>query len=545
MTINSLSTIFRGKSLHLVILCFWSLAISAQDTLSFNLTTPRQAVITHLKNLQPDTYHPEVAAKVFNQEIISPERAQKLAIKLKQILDGAGIYVDIEEIPNQADYVDSTVNKARYRLTPQHPEIFLVKNESRWQYAQSSHQAIDGIHETMYPFGANFFLNLFPGKGQTKFLGLQVRHYLGLLALLLLSWLIYRVSLWLFNKLLVYTAHRLGYRDVLRNFVKPVAKPISMVVVFFFLLGTLPMLQLPIAFSRYLVVGVKIALPIFGVLVFYYLVDVISLYLQKLAAQTQGTMDDQLIPIVRRSMKLIIIGLGALFVLHNLDVNITALLAGLSIGGLALALAAQESLKNFFGSFMIFVDRPFQIGDWISGDGIDGMVEEVGFRSTRIRTFRNSLMTIPNGRLADLTIDNHGLRTYRRFNTHISVTYDTRPDVIETFVNGLKQLVKDHPKTRKDYIEIHLNEMGSASLNILFYIFFEVPTWSEELRSRHEILLSVLRLAEKLQVRFAFPTQTLHMETFPGQPPLTPEPMEDMDALRSRLDNFFKEQQSN
>jgi MscS family membrane protein len=194
---------------------------------------------------------------------------------------------------------------------------------------------------------------------------------------------------------------------------------------------------------------------------------------------------------------------------------------------------------------MIFLDRPFQVGDWISSDGIDGTVEEVGFRSTLVRTFRNSLTSIPNGRLADHTIDNHGLRVYRRFNTHIAITYDTPPAVITTFVEGLKKIVTDHPDTRKDYFEIHLHEMGSSSLNILFYIFFQVPTWTDELICRHQVLLQVLRLAEALGVRFAFPTQTLHMETFPGQNSLTPESLEDMETLRKKLDDFFASQPKN
>ena len=110
---------------------------------------------------------------------------------------------------------------------------------------------------------------------------------------------------------------------------------------------------------------------------------------------------------------------------------------------------------------------------------------------------------------------------------------------------GLKKIVADHPDTRKDYYEIHLHEMGSSSLNILFYIFFQVPTWSEELTCRHQILLQVLELAESLGVRFAFPTQTLHMETFPGQSSLTPESLEDMDKLRERLDDYFSSKSEN
>jgi MscS family membrane protein len=170
-----------------------------------------------------------------------------------------------------------------------------------------------------------------------------------------------------------------------------------------------------------------------------------------------------------------VVAIGLLYVLQSLNFDITTLLAGISIGGIALALAAQDTLKNFFGSLMIFIDKPFQIGDWINFNEVDGTVEEVGFRSTRVRTFANSLVYVPNGKLADSTIDNFGLRQYRRFSTTISLTYDTPTALIRQFVDGLNEIVANHPDTRKDFWEVKLNTMGSHSLNIMFYIFFAVP----------------------------------------------------------------------
>ena len=147
---------------------------------------------------------------------------------------------------------------------------------------------------------------------------------------------------------------------------------------------------------------------------------------------------------------------------------------------------------------------------------------------------------MPNGKLADSTIDNHGLRKYRRFYTQIALTYDTPAELIEIFVEGLKEIVKKHPETRKDFFEIHFNEMADFSLNIMFYIFFKVPTWSEELRARHEVLIEVVKLAEKLGVNFAFPTQTLHVENLPGQKSLSPT-YESRDALKKKLEAYFSE----
>jgi len=205
---------------------------------------------------------------------------------------------------------------------------------------------------------------------------------------------------------------------------------------------------------------------------------------------------------------------------------------------LAFALAAQDTIKNFFGSLMIFVDRPFQVGDWITSGDLDGTVEEVGFRSTRIRTFRNSVMSIPNGVITNQMIDNHGLRVYRRFMTTIALTYDTPPELIDVFVKGLKQIVEDHPKTRKDYYEIHFNNMGSSSLDVLFYIFFNVPSWTDELVARHEVLLEIVRLAEHLGVNFAFPTQTLHVETFPEKKGNSPEYIDSSPELKKKLEDY-------
>jgi MscS family membrane protein len=150
---------------------------------------------------------------------------------------------------------------------------------------------------------------------------------------------------------------------------------------------------------------------------------------------------------------------------------------------------------------------------------------------------------VPNGKLADSTIDNHGLRQYRRFFTQIALTYDTPPHLIQTFVDGLIKIVEQHPDTRKDGYNIYFNEMSAYSLNVMFYIFFEVPTWAEELKARHEILLKILSLAKELNIHFAFPTQTMHIENFPGQKSLSPE-YENQELARQKLGEKFTKEDS-
>jgi MscS family membrane protein len=230
------------------------------------------------------------------------------------------------------------------------------------------------------------------------------------------------------------------------------------------------------------------------------------------AAETDTKLDDQLVPLVRKSMKIFVAVGGVLFVLQNLQVDVGSLLTGLGIGGLAFALAAKETLANFFGSVMIFVDRPFQIGDWIVVGGSEGIVEEVGFRSTRIRTFYNSLITVPNATFTDAQIDNYGQREYRRTFTTLNLTYDTTPEQMQAFCEGIRAIIVANSHTRKDYYEVHMSAFGAHSLDVMVYFFFKVSSWTQELEERHNVYLEIMRLARELGVEFAFPTQTLHLD---------------------------------
>jgi MscS family membrane protein len=247
--------------------------------------------------------------------------------------------------------------------------------------------------------------------------------------------------------------------------------------------------------------------------IIYRLVNVLCDYLTHLTAKTKNTFDDQLVPLVRKSLKVFTVIIGVIFILQNNGVNVTAFITGLGIGGLAFALAAKDTLANLFGSVTIFLDRPFGIGDWIKAGDAEGIVEEVGFRSTRIRTFYNSQISVPNSVMANAEIDNLGRRQYRRVYTMLNLTYDTPPKKIEAFTEGIKAIIRANPKMRQDYYEVHFNNFGAHSLDILVYAFFRVPDWSEELQQKHHFFLQIVRLAADLGVDFAFPTQTLHIAT--------------------------------
>ena len=519
-------------------LLLFSFFLQAQTEEELGLRSPYDAVYTHLKYLQVDSYHPKLAARVF--PVGNEEEARSLAIKLKQIYDGKGLFVRMEEIPRDPNYMDSSVMQHRFVLFPEQlPQVYLVKSGDQWVYSSETIAAIPGLHKQVYPFGSDLLVNLLPGIGQNKFLGLFLWQYLGLLIFIVAIILFH----WLFSHFIRWGIHRVEMRfsslQSSARLLQKIARPLSWLIITLLIVPFLPMLQLPIGINRYLVMFIRALTPFFATLALYRGVDLLSYYLMQAAEKTENKLDDQLVPLVSKALKLLVVIFGVLYILQNLNFNITTLLAGISIGGIALALAAQDTLKNFFGSVMIFLDKPFQIGDRITFNGVDGTVEEVGFRSTRVRTFANSLVYVPNGNLADMVIDNYGLRKYRRFNPTIGVTYDTPPALIKKFVEGLNQIVANHPATRKDNWEVRLNAMSDSSLNILFYTFFEVPDWSSELKAREELLMAIVELAEELVVRFAFPTSTIHIEELPGAGSLSPQYDTDEEQLNKKVAAFI------
>jgi len=301
-------------------------------------------------------------------------------------------------------------------------------------------------------------------------------------------------------------------RATLRHVFKPAG---TLVMALFWLLG-IQLLQLPENAFKILNFAATFVAAAAGVWSAYRLVDIFRDAMASRARRTVTKFDDLLVPLVSKSAKVFIAAFGLVFVAGNLNIDISSLLAGLGLGGLAFALAAKDTVSNLFGTLTVVLDRTFQVGDWVVIGNVEGTVERVGFRSTRIRTFYNSLITVPNGSLLTQAVDNMGARRYRRWKTMISVTYETPPEKIEAFCEGIRELIRTHPYTRKDYFHVYLNAFAASSLDILLYVFHETPDWATELRERHRLFLDIIRLADRLGVDFAFPTRTLYMNRQPG-----------------------------
>lgn len=291
-----------------------------------------------------------------------------------------------------------------------------------------------------------------------------------------------------------------------------VLRPLGLMAMALMWWSGLNMLGLPDTALVILLVAVKLLVSLSGIWSAFRIVDIFDALWTSKALKTHTKFDDLLVPMISKSLKVFVVVIGIVFAADNLNIDVTSLLAGLGLGGLAFALAAKDLLGNFFGSVTVLLDRPFSIGDWVVIGDIEGTVEQVGFRSTRVRTFYNSLVTMPNSILTTTKIDNMGARRYRRMTQSLSVTYDTSPDKIEAFCEGIRKIIQMHPYMRKDFYQVYFNEYDAASLNILVYVFWATPDWSMELRERHRFLLDILRLARQLEVEFAFPTQTLYLK---------------------------------
>jgi MscS family membrane protein len=241
------------------------------------------------------------------------------------------------------------------------------------------------------------------------------------------------------------------------------------------------------------------------------LIDLLmSYWRQRVLAQEDQAFNQQLFPIVRKSLKVFIIVVASLVTLDNMGVNITAAIASLSIGGLAVGLAAQDTLANLFGAVAVFVDKPFKIGDRIQIDAVDGTVETIGMRSTRVRNLDGHLVTIPNKTMGNATIINVSARPNIKTVMNIGITYDTPVEKVKLALKIIEEVYRGHPMTEK--LVMSFNKFENSSLNILVVHWWKNPDFLESLAGLQEMNLSLKGRFDKEGISFAFPTQTLYMK---------------------------------
>jgi len=295
------------------------------------------------------------------------------------------------------------------------------------------------------------------------------------------------------------------------HILKTVPRPIGVASGGAIWLVILPLLNLPATANTIIEPAVHMYITIAVMWFGFRGTDLVAWFAERKAQATQNKLDDLLVPLLRKSMKAAVFIFGLVYLADSMQIPLTPVIAVLSVGSLGVAFAATDTIKNFFGSVTVILDKPFQIGDWVIVDNVEGTVEAVGIRSTRIRTFYDSIVTIPNSVLVTTKCNNYSKRRFRRWKQLVSIGYSTSPDKIAAFCEGIRELLRIHPYTRKDYYQVWLNEFAGSSLDILVYVFWKTPDWPTELRERHRFMLDIIRLAGELEIEFAFPTRTVYL----------------------------------
>jgi len=207
----------------------------------------------------------------------------------------------------------------------------------------------------------------------------------------------------------------------------------------------------------------------------------------------------------------IVVGLGTIAMIAALGYPVTTVLAGLGIGGLALAFGAQKTVENVFGSVSLAVDQPFRIGDFVKVEDFVGTVEDIGLRSTRFRTLDRTVVSIPNGKLADQRLESFQVRDRMRLATTVGLTYDTTQKQMKAVLVGFERVLREHPRIWPDAMVIKFKEFAASSLDIEIMAWFDVPTWGDFQACREEVLLGFMGVVEEAGASFAFPTRTVHL----------------------------------
>lgn len=229
-------------------------------------------------------------------------------------------------------------------------------------------------------------------------------------------------------------------------------------------------------------------------------------------ALASGSPVADFVPIARKTVKVFLIIVSVLIIVHELGYSVTSLIAGLGLGGLAIGLAAKDTLANFFGSVVIFVDRPFAKGDWIKVGDVEGVVEEISVRVTRIRTFTDSLITMPNSLLTTTAITNFTRMRKRRIRLVLQAKYGTTAQQIETASQRIRTLIETDSRFHHDGYSVAFHEMGAYSLNLLVQCYTVTTDWNEYLKVQQELMLAIMRIFTDLSIEFAYPTQTILTE---------------------------------
>ncbi|HUG10763.1 MAG TPA: mechanosensitive ion channel family protein [Opitutaceae bacterium] len=337
--------------------------------------------------------------------------------------------------------------------------------------------------------------------------GRVIASFLILLVAVVLRKFVITVIFAFLHRLTKWTSNRFGDRIV-----TAVKGPASAVVLVLGVFLSITILELPPEIDRFVLLAFKAGILVVVFWGFMRAIDVVGDVLTEMAKEKELGIAT-FAPLLKKTARFFFIIIGVILIVQNLGYSVGSLLAGLGIGGLAVALAAQDSLANFFGSVVVATDRPMRVGDFVKINNFTGTIEEVGLRSTRMRTREKTLVTIPNKMMANEVIENFSAISRRRIEQTLGVTYETEPGQMEAILEDLRKLLKeDEGIDQSEQQIVRFNAFGSSSLDIFVVYYAKTNEFAAALEVRERINLKMMRAVLARGLSFAFPTQTLYLE---------------------------------
>ncbi|MES9876929.1 MAG: mechanosensitive ion channel family protein [Candidatus Sedimenticola sp. PURPLELP] len=337
--------------------------------------------------------------------------------------------------------------------------------------------------------------------------GNTLQEWLIALSIIVLSALLGRVAYWAFSRIARAFTSRTKSRldDIIVDMIE---EPIVFALIATGIWFGLKTLVLPEGLSVAISHGYEVLVAVLAGWMLARLFDAVyEEYLQPWAAKTESDLDDQLMPILRKGVKMVIWVMAIVIGLNNAGYDVGAVIAGLGIGGLALAMAAKDTVSNVFGGFTIFTDKPFRMKDRVKVAGYDGTIEEIGVRSTRLRTLDGRLVTIPNATFADSAVENVSVEPNRKIVLNLGLTYDTSPEKMKQAMDILRKIGEENENTEEKLV-ISFNGFGDFAMNIMFIYY--IRSGAPIADTQTQMNLAILEQFNANELEFAFPTQTLY-----------------------------------
>lgn len=468
------------------------------DNPKINLSSPYDTVYTHFMLLNPGNKASEHVGIVFLHGETFNKKSKEMAIKLKKILTLRSI--NIETIPKDPNYMDPMINENRFILSKKLPKVYLIKTGEQWRYSKETldfireYEVSNRLHTLLYHFLPEAFC-------QKQILNLAIWQYIMLVGLVIIIWLTYKIMPY-FLKLMVYK-----FTGGKKSFA--IERLLMLVINIYFLKSGLTMFQSE-SLTSFINRVIEATTSFLWMCLAYECVNLMQYRIK--IAQKYNKFMIHILPLFSITAKIIVGIVGLVQTIDHLGFATGSLVKALSFSTLGLGLACQDTIKNLFGSLMITMDRPFSVGDEIVSGGIRGKIEEVGLRSTLLRTKEGSLVYIPNAKLADAYIDNFGKRTSRMVSLEIPLSYAISLELLPRFIKGLGEIAASQPLVQSEKTNIYLDKMNENGFVIIFNFHLDTTESSLEYACKNRVIPLILTLAHQLGIHLGNVQYITHIE---------------------------------